>query len=271
MDQSQWEYFRDKFCESHLGIVGNPIYWQDFHQASEISSTDVYSTVAFWKGSQEIKRLEDALIHDSYPSLKPMSLPQASTIEGSVSQAILQRRSYRENMISKPLLLQDLSDFLYYGYGKKSDGKRNIPSGGALYPLEIYVYCHSVELINPGLYYYSPLQHGLKHLSGKKEERDLESFFADKRIYNMVKNASIYIFITASPSKNIWKYSERGYRFCLIEAGHLAQNINLVATAKHLACLNIGGFYDLEVNQFLKLDGVSDITLYIACVGAQYM
>lgn len=268
INQHNWDYFKNQLCESHLEQFGNQAtYWQDFHQASVICSTDKNSISSFLLGIDGIKKIQSALIHDSHTDLKLISLPEASTINESLSQAILQRRSCRKNMIAKPLSFQNLSDFLYYGYGENPNGFRNVPSGGALYPLDIYVYCANIESVNPGLYYYSSLKHGLRKISGKREETELESFFADKEIYNIIQNASAYIFITASFLKNIWKYSERGYRFSLIEAGHMAQNINLIAAANQLACLNIGGFHDWEVNQFLGLNGILDANLYMVCVG----
>ncbi|MDN3509536.1 MAG: SagB/ThcOx family dehydrogenase [Candidatus Neptunochlamydia sp.] len=240
------------------------VYWSDFHQASSLCDIDRNSTIGFQIGIDNIKKLQEALIHDSYPSLPLIDLLVPSNIDCSLSEAILRRRSCRKPMISNSLSLQNFSDILYYGYGKAANGFRHIPSGGALYPLEIYIYCNDVESIDSGLYYYSSQHHGIKNLFVEKSKKDLESLFVD---YNTVKNASAYIFITASFLKTVWKYSERGYRFSLMEAGHLAQNINLVAAAKSLACLNIGGFFDLKSNQFLELDGVLDANLYIICLG----
>ena len=65
------------------------------------------------------------------------------------------------------------------------------------------------------------------------------------------------------------KYGERGYRFCLLEAGHIAQNLLLAASAEGLAALPIGGFIDDELNEMAGLDGVEAAVLYLVLVGGR--
>ena len=79
--------------------------------------------------------------------------------------------------------------------------------------------------------------------------------------------ASLTIFITPLFERSVFKYGERGYRFVLLEAGHVAQNLNLVATALGFGCLNIGGFFDREIDQFLALDGIAHSTIYMMAIG----
>jgi SagB-type dehydrogenase family enzyme len=57
------------------------------------------------------------------------------------------------------------------------------------------------------------------------------------------------------------KYSDRGYRFALIEAGHAAQNLSLIAEALKLKCCSIGGFLDDELADILELSG-DELALY---------
>jgi nitroreductase len=47
----------------------------------------------------------------------------------------------------------------------------------------------------------------------------------------------------------------------------VAQNINLVANALGLGCVNIGGYYDREIDDLIGLDGVTHSTIYIVAVG----
>jgi SagB-type dehydrogenase family enzyme len=81
------------------------------------------------------------------------------------------------------------------------------------------------------------------------------------------RKAAALIFITAMFERTTFKYFSRGYRYVLLEAGHVAQNINLVSTALGLVCLNIGGFLDRGIDAFLRLDGVTHSTLYIIAIG----
>lgn len=84
---------------------------------------------------------------------------------------------------------------------------------------------------------------------------------------NIAFETSAIFFITALFDCSIFKYGDRGYRFVLLEAGHVAQNINLVATALELGCGNVGGFFDRQIDDWLGLDGVTHSTLYLVGIG----
>ena len=83
---------------------------------------------------------------------------------------------------------------------------------------------------------------------------------------NVAYDSSVIFFLTAIFERSTFKYGARGYRFIFLEAGHVAQNFNLVATGLGLGCLNIGGYYDRAVDKLLGLDGVSHSTIYMIAV-----
>jgi SagB-type dehydrogenase family enzyme len=62
-------------------------------------------------------------------------------------------------------------------------------------------------------------------------------------------------------------YGERGYRFCLLEAGHIVQNIMLVAEALDKAVTPIGGFKDDNINQNVLPSDKRLSALYLVPVG----
>jgi SagB-type dehydrogenase family enzyme len=64
-----------------------------------------------------------------------------------------------------------------------------------------------------------------------------------------------------------FKYGQRGYRFTLLEAGHLVQNVVLMCAALDLAAVPIGGFYDRPVDMLLGADGVNESIVYAVCLG----
>ena len=49
----------------------------------------------------------------------------------------------------------------------------------------------------------------------------------------------------------------------------MAQNMNLVSSALGLGCLNIGGFFDREVDALLQLDGILHSTIYVIAIGGE--
>jgi SagB-type dehydrogenase family enzyme len=64
-----------------------------------------------------------------------------------------------------------------------------------------------------------------------------------------------------------FKYGQRGYRFTLLEAGHVGQNLVLAATALGLGSVAVGGFFDCRVEELLSVDGVNESALYAVAVG----
>ena len=79
--------------------------------------------------------------------------------------------------------------------------------------------------------------------------------------------AALAVALTGISMKTKLKYGERGYRFLLFEAGHIMQNLLLVASALGVSALPIGGFVDAELDSALGIDGLDEVSLYLAAVG----
>jgi SagB-type dehydrogenase family enzyme len=79
--------------------------------------------------------------------------------------------------------------------------------------------------------------------------------------------ASVVLVLSAVCARSTAKYGDRGYRYLLLEAGHVAQNVVLAATGLGLGVVNLGGFLDDELSGLLKLDPESETVLYGAAVG----
>ncbi len=142
--------------------------------------------------------------------------------------------------------------------------RRSVPSGGALYPCEVYLLPFEVTSLDPGAYHYDVIDHDLARFHRRPSE-DLVA----RACFNdfAVVGASAALVITACFERQSFKYGERAYRFALIEAGHIAQNILLVVELLGLAALPIGGFVDREINDFLEIDGISEAALYVLLIG----
>jgi SagB-type dehydrogenase family enzyme len=80
-------------------------------------------------------------------------------------------------------------------------------------------------------------------------------------------DAGVVLLIAADVQRLLRKYGDRGYRYILFEAGHVAQNLNLVAGALGLGSCNLGGFFDQELGHLLQLDAESEIALYGVAIG----
>ena len=203
----------------------------------------------------------------SYPRLPQIRLPKPKLGNFSLEKAILKRESNR-NFSGKPIKLEELSALLYYGAGIiKGEGdssRRAYPSGGARYPLEVYPLVFNVERLNPGVYHYNIKNHNLELLLDDKEdlENSKNAFYG-----NFISKSSVIFVISMIPWRSQMKYGNFALKVGLIEAGHLAQNVYLLASALELKCCALGGFQEKPIHQLLDIDGVTEIGVYAVAVG----
>jgi len=183
-----------------------------------------------------------------------ISLPKPS-FDGKVSveKAIKERRTIRD-FEERILSLAHLSQLLWAAQGITDSvtGKRAAPSGGALYPLDIYIVIgeNGVEKIEAGVYHYLPTEHSISFISKGDRRKEIASVSLGQR---WMAKAPILFIITAEYRRITGKYGERGIRYALIEAGHMGQNLFLQSEALGLGAGIVGAFNDLEVSKVAGL------------------
>lgn len=157
-----------------------------------------------------------------------------------------------ENEKDVSLSEQVIADLFWAGYGKNRKNTRVVPSGGALYPLELYaIIFEDSGSVSKGLYHYSSSAHSIQLLRKDEEVFNMKNYI----MMDNIKYPSIIFFTTAIFSRNTFKYDARAYRYTLIEAGAMAQNISLMATKYHLVSTYFGGTDDYAVEKLLSIDG----------------
>lgn len=215
--------------------------------------------------------------YKTYPTREAARLPGAAEFEDtplskSLRKVVLKRRSVRE-FSGKPISLNNLANIIFNAYGITTEvtlkfgigqKMRAVPSGGALYPLELYVASLNVNGLPPGIYHYNVEAHSLELVREGQFKAELgHAIFYEE----MFKSVSALFIITGMLKRSSMKYGERAYRFMMLEAGHVGQNITLTAVALGLGSVMLGGFYDNDVDEIIGVDGVSETTLYTAAVG----
>jgi SagB-type dehydrogenase family enzyme len=245
-----WEVFHE-----------NSKNWRAVLALSERSGTEIQTAM---------KRFHESLPYAGYPVVE---LPApCSQFDASLTQAILARESVRR-LTPRLVQLDELAAILHYSYGMLRDNTfvpfpprtRAVASAGALYPLELYFDAARIAGLSPGLYHYSPKEHCLHRLRATDP-----ALVPCATLYpDLVREASFSLFVTAVFERSTWKYGERGYRYALIEAGSVAQNVGLISAALGLGCFNLGGYVDREVDDLLGLDGVTQSTVHLLCVGGR--
>jgi SagB-type dehydrogenase family enzyme len=185
------------------------------------------------------------------------------------------RRSIRK-FSGHNISLKDLYQILQFSYGISCKNPihgvdegcwcyRNVPSGGALYPLEIYVSVFNGE-IEPGLYHYRPDIDSLEVLNQGNHYEALNTVITAEPIVDF-KNSSCTIFITSVFERVLIKYGDRGYRFVLMETGFVAENMSLICEAIGLGSCMIGGYQDDKVNEYLGISGLSESVQNVLIIG----
>jgi len=198
-------------------------------------------------------------------------LPRVRPIVALLGDVLTQRQSIRDFRTDQPLPVELLSDWLGWGCGwmpnlpaEAARPGRTYPSGGGLYPLEVYIASRNVVGVPAGLYHYSPLKHCLESLGGGSSGYHVLDNLTQT---DAAGSCHAAILISAVFMRTQYKYGLRGYRFVLLEAGHLMQNLSLVAPALGLGITPIGGYYDDRLHQALGVNGVDEAVVYTATFG----
>ena len=142
--------------------------------------------------------------------------------------------------------------------------RRATPSAGGLYPLDLYMYIRRVTGLVDGLYRHDPLGHALIEL----DRADVTSRLAEALYaYPFIVDANAVVVLAARFNRTQDKYGPRGYRYILLEAGQVVQNLVLRATELGLGSLCIGGYSDSLVNAQLGIDPTRGGAVYLVAAG----
>jgi SagB-type dehydrogenase family enzyme len=207
-----------------------------------------------------------------YRGVPTVALPESTELDGRSFESVVAARRSVSSFAGGALPAAHLSSILALGTGITSRSGRGIaerplraaPSAGALYPIETYVGVSQVDHVAAGVYHYAVAGHCLERLSDADIASQLGRASSYERLF---KTASATLILTGILGRTQIKYQERGYRFMLMEAGHIAENILLCATALGLSATPVGGFIDDEVAALLDVDGVDETVLTLIPVG----
>lgn len=204
--------------------------------------------------------------YKTYPDAPRVALPMPPEEDGAQFMAVVRARRSQRDYRDEPLSLAELGQLLFAAQGiTYPPGElRAAPSAGALYPIELYVLAHRVTDLEQGAYHYAVPSHELELV----RVGDLrEAISAAALGQSFIGEANVSFILSAIFQRTRWKYRERTYRYVLLEAGHIAQNLCLAATALGLGACPVGAFFDDDLNALLELDGRDEATLYIVAVG----
>jgi len=231
-----------------------------YHEWSKPKLQSLFATISDW-GSRPS-------LYKEYRSAERISLPPPGEFKGMHTEVAIQRRRSARKYSSQLVTLDELSRLLHNTGGINAEHwgnkLRSAPSAGALYPIEVYLLAHRVDGLQPGLYHYAVQDHVLELL----RTDDLRSEIVRHGLMQeYLGEANLVLVFTAIFQRLRWKYQERSYRYALIEAGHLGQNVYLAATSMAMGACAVGAFLDDQLNAMLGVDGEDEAAIYMLSVG----
>lgn len=125
------------------------------------------------------------------------------------------------------------------------------PSGGARYPVEVYVAAREVDGLEPGVYHYAPKENELVALRGPEALPLFDGTCFDK---GGIRTSSAILFFSYRFTRHAWKYRySRTFRMVLMELGHNFQTTRIAASAVGLDVYYNPAIHDQLVSDILML------------------
>lgn len=161
-----------------------------------------------------------------------------------------------------PLDIETLASVMFLAYGVKGAVRgrgitfysRMVPSAGGLYPCHLYLLIHQVDGIETGLYYCDLIHQKLGMIQKVVQHQ------------SSLKKPGASFIITSEFYNSTWKYGQRAFRYMLLDAGHLIENVSL---SLKLFGFKSHVFFDLDddaIMQMLSLNGEAEVPLAVICL-----
>jgi SagB-type dehydrogenase family enzyme len=142
---------------------------------------------------------------------------------------------------------------------------RTVPSAGARHAFETFVLVNHVDQLEKGLYRYIALEHKL--LKFDKQVSINEEVMEACRQQKMVLDAAVTFIWYADLYRMSYRYDMRALRYVFLDAGHVMQNLYLVAEQFSMGTCAIAAYDDEALNPLLGLDGENQFVVYIGPLG----
>lgn len=126
---------------------------------------------------------------------------------------------------------------------------RSAPSAGALYPNEIYIAWWAGGGLESGIYHVG-IQNRRLSLLRPGNFRSL----AGAAVGDGSSDLAALFIITGIFFRSAWKYRKRAYRYVLLDAGHLAENLQLALNSAEIASSMTYDMDDAALDHLLGLD-----------------
>lgn len=200
----------------------------------------------------------------SYPGYPRWSLPRMRPrVWPPLDRLLVQRRCGQRLGTTLPPQ-RILSRLLQFSHGVSANRARGpVPSAGGLQALELYLAVFADGWLPAGTYHYDRRGHALAQVSPAEERTAWQEIVPS---LHLVEGGALLWVLVGDGARVAPKYAERGYRFLLLEAGHLMQNLCLLSASLRLCTVPLGGFLERVIARKLVLPA-KDLILYVGACG----
>ncbi|MEC0665829.1 SagB/ThcOx family dehydrogenase [Priestia flexa] len=192
----------------------------------------------------------------------------------SFEDILVARRTHRP-WSKDEFLLNEISSILYYGSIETKRLREQTKASFEINPriiynssfsaLEIYLFVHDVQGLEPGLYFYDVEEHSLILLkTGVFREEVSKMCIGQER----AGSGRVTFVISANWQKYMFRYRHpRAYRNLMINTSELAQKLLVLSTAYKKTTFVTPAFNDELADNLLNLNGYQEAPLYAVTVG----
>jgi SagB-type dehydrogenase family enzyme len=206
-----------------------------------------------------------------YPGAPRIALPHAAAL-APLPLADAAQAGPARAFSGEPIALGVLSSLLKLtngvtGFIPGSDPpelRRAAPSAGALYAGEVYVVAERVAGLAPGVYSYAVAEHALVSIRAGRALGDVAQAVEAPEA---VDGAACAVLLSNVFPRYAWRYGARGYRYALIDSGHIGENLRLAAAAAGLGHASPLRFADDALNALLAIDGREEAVCALHALG----
>ncbi len=160
---------------------------------------------------------------------------------------------FEQALPSAPLLLESISQLFQFSLGlaawKQAGAEkwalRCNASSGNLHPSESYVILPPLDRISDqsSVLHYAPKQHELEKLCE-----------FDTSFWENMEEGSFLLAISSITWREVWKYGERAFRYCSLDAGHAFQAVQISAMMLGWNVRLIDDIDDADLSRLLGFD-----------------
>ena len=136
---------------------------------------------------------------------------------------------------------------------------RSAASAGALYPNEIYLAHEGISDLASGLYHYGIQSQALQLL---RQETIMPAILSATD-GNSRDDTAASILISGIFFRSSWKYRARAYRYVLLDAGHVLENLILALRCMAIPCSLHVRFDDKSIDHILGINGTQEACIVI--------